>query len=162
VPYIPHLIEHDTKDTIFFNITGQRSSSPFSQYGSVPTADERAGDLSTLTTQQGTPITIYDPKYRRALPKQRIPAGRIAPQATALLAYLPEPNLPGQFQNYQRLSSQEQNNTRLGVRFIHSFGPSTGGSPIGGLIRQYLGQGGPGLRQSINANFNYSHRPGTN
>src|SRR5580704_1230976 len=40
-PYIPHLIEHDTKDTIFLNITGQRSSSPFSQYGSVPTALER-------------------------------------------------------------------------------------------------------------------------
>ena len=25
------------------------------------------------------------------------------------------------------------------------------------MIRQYLGQGGPGLRQSVNANFNFSH-----
>ncbi len=35
-PYIPHVIEHDTKDVIFFNLTGQRSSSPFNQYASVP------------------------------------------------------------------------------------------------------------------------------
>ncbi len=150
--------EHDTKDTIFLNLSGQRSSSPFNQYGSVPSADERAGDLSTLTTQQGTPITLYDPLTGAPFPNNTIPAARIAPQATALLAYIPAPNLPGQYQNYQRLSSSESNTTRLGVRFIHSFGPSTGGSPIGGLIRQYLGQGGPGLRQSVNVNFNYSHQ----
>ena len=41
---------------------------------------------------------------------------------------------------------------------MHSFGPSTGGSPLGGLIRQYLGQGGAALRQSVNVNFNYSHQ----
>ena len=29
---------------------------------------------------------------------------------------------------------------------------------MGGLIRQYLGQGGSGLRQSMNLNFNYSHQ----
>ncbi len=90
-------------------------------------------------------------------PTTRFLQVRIAPQATALLNYLPQPNLPGQFQNYQRLASSESNTTRIGVRFIHSFGPSSGGSPIGGLIRQYLGQGGPGLRQSLNVNFNYSH-----
>jgi hypothetical protein len=156
-PYIPHLIEHDTKDTVFFNISGQRSSSPFSEYGSVPTADERSGILSTLTTQGGTPITIYDPLTGLPFPNNNIPVGRIAPQATKLLAYVPEPNLPGQYQNYQRLTSAETNTTRLGVRFIHSFGPSTGGSSLGRIVRQYLGQGGPGLRQSVNANFNYSH-----
>ena len=157
VPYIPHLIEHDTKDTIFLNITGQRSSSPFSQYGSVPTAAERGGDLSALTTENGTPVTIYDRNTGAPFPNNRIPADRIAPQATALLAFLPQQNLPGQFQNYQRLASSESNSTRVGVRFIHSFGPSSGGSPIGGLIRQYLGQNGNTLRQSLNVNFNYSH-----
>jgi hypothetical protein len=156
-PYIPHLIEHDTKDVIFFNATGQRSSSPFSQYGSVPTAAERQGDLSTLTTQQGAPITLYDPSTGLPFPNNIIPADRIVTQATALLAYVPQPNLPGQFQNYQRLASSESNNTRIGLRFLHSFGPSTGGSPLGGLIRQYLGQGGNSLRQSVNLNFNYSH-----
>jgi trimeric autotransporter adhesin len=156
-PYIPHVIEHDTKDVIFFNVTGQRSSSPFSQYGSVPTAAERDGNLSGLTTQQGAPITIYDPNTGAPFPNNTIPSARIASQATALLSYVPQPNLQGQFQNYQRLASSESNSTRVGVRFIHSFGPSSGGSPIGGLIRQYLGQGGSALRQSMNVNFNYSH-----
>jgi len=158
-PYIPHLIEHDTKDVIFFNASGQRSSSPFSEYGSVPTAEERAGNLSGLTSQEGAPITIYDPNTPGVpFPNNTIPKGQISPQATALLNYIPLPNLPGQFQNYQRLASSESNTTRIGVRFIHSFGPSTGGSPIAGLVRQYLGQGGSGLRQSVNANFNYSHQ----
>ena len=157
-PYIPHVIEHDTKDVIFFNVTGQRSSSPFSEYGSVPTVAERGGDLSGLTTQEGAPITIYDPKTKAPFPNNVIPADRIVSQATALFNYIPEPSLPGQFQNYQRLTSAESNSTRIGVRFIHSFGSSSGGSPIGGLIRQYTGQGGPGIRQSVNLNFNYSHQ----
>jgi trimeric autotransporter adhesin len=157
-PYIPHLIEHDTKDVIFFNASGQRSSSPFSEYGSVPSVDERGGDLSGLTTQDGAPITIYDPQTGAPFPNNRIPAARIAPQATLLLNYFPLPSLPGQFQNYQRLTSSESNTTRIGVRFLHSFGSSSGGSPLGGLIRQYLGQGGAGIRQSVNVNFNYSHQ----
>ena len=157
-PYIPHLIEHDTKDVIFFNASGQRSSSPFSQYGSVPTTAEREGNLSSLTNQEGVPITIYDPLTGTPFPNNTIPADRISAQATALFGYFPQPNLPGQFQNYQRLASSESNTTRIGVRFLHSFGPSSGGSPIGGLIRQYLGQGGAGIRQSVNVNFNYSHQ----
>jgi len=90
-PYVPHVIEHDTKDVIFFNLSGQRSSSPFSQYGSVPTAAERSGDLSGLTTQEGAPITIYDPKTKAPFPNNIIPAERIASQATALFHYIPEP-----------------------------------------------------------------------
>jgi trimeric autotransporter adhesin len=155
-PYIPHLLEHDTKDTLFLNVTGQRSSSPFSQYGSVPTAEERTGDLATLTTQTGTPITIYDPNTGQPFPNNTIPQDRISPQATALLGYFPQPTLPGQFQNYQRLTSEEANNTRVGLRWMHSFG-NTGGSNLGRIIRQYMGQNSPGWRQSMNANFNYNH-----
>ncbi len=157
-PYIPHLIEHDTKDILFFNLSGQRSSSPFSQYGSVPTTLERGGDLAGLTTQEGQPITVYDPRTGLPFPNNQIPADRIASQATALIGYIPEPNLPGQFQNYQRLTSSESNTTRVGLRFVHSFGSSSGGSPLGGLIRQYLGQAGSGIHQSVNANFNYNHQ----
>src|SRR6202035_3439568 len=109
--------------------------------------------------QQGAPVTIYDPNTPGVpFANNTIPTARIATQATALLNYFPEPHLPGQFQNYRRLASSESNTTRIGVRFLHSFGPSTGGSPLGGLIRQYLGQGGAALRQSINVNFNYSHQ----
>ena len=100
--------------------------------------------------QQGTPVTIYDPNTKAPFPNNAIPAGRIAPQATALLNFLPLPNLPGQFQNYQRLASSESNNTRIGVRFIHSFSNSPGGAiggtrplaPAGGADRLTLTAGG--------------------
>jgi len=173
-PYIPKLLEHDTKDFIFLTLAGQRSSSPFNQYGTVPLATERGGDLSTLTTQDGTPITIYNPAASsfpagttactaegnipgRPFINNKIPAACIAPQATGLLNYIPQPNLPGTQQNYQRVSTDQTNTTNLGVRYVRSFGASSGGSPIVGMIRQYMGQGGNALRQTVNANFNYSH-----
>src|SRR5579884_1302270 len=172
-PYIPKLLTKDTKDFLFFTLAGQRSSSPFNQYGTVPTAAERAGDLSALTTQHGTPITIYNPPATSTpggttctangnVPGQPfigniIPAACISPQATALLNYIPQPNLSGRTQNYQRITTDQSNTTNLGVRFIHNFGSSTGGSPIMGMIRQVMGQGTNQWRQTINFNFNYSH-----
>ena len=155
-PYIPVILKHDTKDVLFFNLSGQRSSSPSDQYGTVPTAAERFGDLSGLS-QTGTPATIYDPKTGQPFPNNIIPAARISSQATSLLAYVPYPSLTGQTLNYRRLTSAQTNTTIIGLRYIRSFGSSSGRSPLMGLIRQYLGQGGSGLRQNINANFNYFH-----
>lgn len=170
-PYIPKILAKDTKDFLFFTLAGNHSSSPFNQYGTVPTALERTGNLSALTTQSGEPITIYNPltapggKLCTAngnTPGQPfignvIPAACIAPQATGLLTYIPQQNLPGAFQNYQRISTAQTNTTNVGVRFIHNFGSSAGGSPIIGMIRQVMGQGTNTWRQTINANFNYSH-----
>ena len=170
-PYIPKILTKDTKDFLFFTLAGNHSSSPFNQYGTVPTAAERAGNLSALTTQSGQPITIYNPlttpggKLCTAngnTPGQPfignvIPAACIAPQATGLLTYIPQQNLPGAFQNYQRITTAQTNTTNVGVRFVHNFGSSAGGSPIIGMIRQAMGQGTNTWRQTINANFNYSH-----
>lgn len=155
-PYIPKLLEHDTKDFLFFTLAGNRTSSPFNQYGTVPTAAERAGDLSTLTNQEGQPITIYDPQTGRPFPNNTIPGQRIAPQATALLNYVPLPNLSGRTQNYQRITTNQNNTTNVGMRYMRSFG-SNAGPPIMGMIRQFMGQGGNSWRQSISGNFNYSH-----
>ncbi|MDI3253670.1 MAG: TonB-dependent receptor [Bacillota bacterium] len=155
-PYIPKLLENDTKDFLFFTLADNRTSSPFTQYGTVPTAEERAGDLSALTNQQGKPIIIYDPQTGQPFANNTIPAQRIAPQATALLSYIPLPNLPGQAQNYQRITTAQNNTTNLGVRYMRSFGQNAG-SPIMGMIRQFMGQGGNHWQQSINGNFNYSH-----
>src|SRR5277367_5541981 len=172
-PYIPKILTKDTKDFLFFTLAGNHSSSPFNQYGTVPTADERAGNLSALTTQSGAPITIYNPPASstpggklctangntpgHAFIGNVIPAACIAPQATGLLTYIPQQNLSGAFQNYQRITTAQTNTTNVGVRFIHNFGSSAGGSPIVGMIRQAMGQGTNTWRQTINANFNYSH-----
>jgi trimeric autotransporter adhesin len=157
-PYVPRILTHDTKDVIFITLSGQRSSSPFDQYGTVPTAAERTGNFSGLTAN-GVPVTIYDPTTGLPFPNNTILPNRISPQAKALLNYFPMQNLPGTTQNYQRITSTESNTTKIGFRYIRSFGSgsnSRGSSPIVGLVRQYLGQGGTGLRQNVNVNFNYS------
>jgi trimeric autotransporter adhesin len=172
-PYIPKILTNDKKDFLFFTLAGNYTSSPFNQYGTVPTAAERTGNLSALTTQSGAPITIYNPPASSTpggatctangnVPGQPfvgniIPALCISPQSTGLLNYIPQQNLPGAFQNYQRISTAQTNTTNVGVRFIHNFGSSAGGSPMIGMIRQVMGQGTNTWRQTVNFNFNYSH-----
>lgn len=162
-PWLPVLLTRDRNDMIFFTISGTRSTQPFDQYGTVPTAAERNGDFSALTTQSGMPITLYDPGCGANDPNKGKPFPgnvvtaycRLAPQATALLRYMPLPNLTGSAENYQRLTSAENNQTRIGLRFMHTFGSAAQGSPVLRMVRQFLGQGSPGLTQSMNVNFNY-------
>jgi hypothetical protein len=68
---------------------------------------QRTGDFSETLTQTGAPITIYDPYTTLANPSapgtytrspfagNRIPATRISPISQKIMAYYPEPNLPG-------------------------------------------------------------------
>ena len=155
-PNIPGLIRNDKKDFVFLTLAGQRSSSPFDQYGTVPTAAERAGDFSQLATPEGTPITIYNPATGRPFAGNKLPA--INPQAAALLQYLPLSNISGAGtqQNYQRLTTSETNNTTIGARYVRSFGAGSS-DPIRSAIRQFTGVSQPGLRQNISLNFNYAH-----
>ncbi|MGC2163436.1 MAG: TonB-dependent receptor [Silvibacterium sp.] len=169
VPYIPHLIEHDTRDFIFLTLSGQRSSTPFNEYGTVPTVAERGGNFQDLTTQSGQPITIYDPgcypgdpNAGQPFPDNTIPSQCIAAQATRLLNYVPAANLPGQFQNYRQISTAQTNTTTIGARFIHNFGGGGNTAALGNFIRQRLGMASQGLHQNLNANFNYSHAASDN
>jgi hypothetical protein len=160
-PYIPHVIEHDRKDFLFFTFSGSRSSSPYDEYATVPSAAERGGDFSALTTTAGALVPIYDPTTGAPFPGNVISPQRVQAVATALLNYLPEANLPGTSRNYERLASEATNSTLAGLRFIHTFGSSSGASPLAGLVRQYMGTS-QGLQQNINVNFNYSHSASDN
>ena len=155
-PNIPHLMEGDKKDFLFFTLSGSRSSQPFDQYGTVPTAAERGGDFSQLLAVNGAQVPIYDPTTGQPFANNIVPATRIQPQASALLGYLPLPNLPGTSRNYQRLTSEGVNNTLIGLRYIHTIGGGSSGSPLAGLVRQYMGTS-TGLQQNFHVNFNYSH-----
>jgi hypothetical protein len=155
-PYIPGLTKPSGKDTMFLTLSGQRSSTPSDQYATVPTDAERAGDFSA----PGLPA-IYDPTTPtlQQFSSNVIPAARIAPQAAALLNYFPQPNLPGDVQNYHLLTTQQSNTTQAGIRYMRSLGANAtqpGGSRggFGGGGRRSQNQG---LRQSINFNYNWSH-----
>jgi hypothetical protein len=96
-----------------------------------------------------------------------IPTTDISPQASALLKYFPEPNLPGTSQNYHLLTTQQSNTTQAGVRYMRSLGPNAslmglggrGGGGGGGGRRSQQNQG---LRQSINVNYNWAHNASDN
>jgi hypothetical protein len=160
-PYIPHLTKPSGKDTVFFTLSGTRSSNLQDDYANLPTDAERAGDFSAA----GLP-PIYNPatglQFTSNDTANVIPSTLITPQAKALLAYYPEPNLPPSATNdynYQLLTTAQSNSTQAGVRYNRSFGANA--AQPGGGGRGGGGGGGrrntnQGLRQSMNVNYNWT------
>ncbi|HUV70991.1 MAG TPA: carboxypeptidase-like regulatory domain-containing protein [Terracidiphilus sp.] len=161
-PYLPGLTKPSGKDTVFLTLSGSRSSSPEDFYATVPTFAERGGDFSAA----GLPA-IYDPVTQQQFSyngtQNVIPPASIAAQASALLNYIPQPNLTGSNvvgnYNYHLLTTSQSNTTQAGVRYMRSLGanatqPGGGRGGFGGGRRSRQNQG---LRQSINFNYNWSH-----
>ncbi|HUB31166.1 MAG TPA: carboxypeptidase-like regulatory domain-containing protein, partial [Terracidiphilus sp.] len=155
-PYLPGLTKPSGKDTMFLTLSGTRSSSPLDEYATVPTDAEKSGDFSA----PGQPA-IYDPtsfqQFMLNGVANVIPPSRISPQAAALLAYFPEPNLPGSVQNYHLLSTAQSNTTQAGARYMRSIGSNVSPFGFGGRGGGRRAQTNQGLRQSINFNYNWAH-----
>ena len=64
-PNIPHLITNDTKDTLFFSLSGTRSTSPVNDYATVPTA-AGSGWRFQRSHEQRQPGRHLRPDYRTA------------------------------------------------------------------------------------------------
>jgi len=162
-PYIPGLTKPSGKDTVFLTLSGSRNSNPLDEYATVPTDAQRAGDFSAAGLSP-----IFDPLTKQQFAANVIPADRIAAEAKGLLAYFPEPNISGVIQNYHLLSTEQSNSTQAGVRYMRSFGAN--GSPFGfggrggggGRRGAQANQTNRGLRQSMNANWNWSHSASDN
>jgi hypothetical protein len=123
-----------------FNVTygGNRGSSLFDQYATVPTEQMRAGDLSA------TALRVVDPSTGEAFPGNRIPADRIDPAARVLLDYIPLPNLEGSTRNFHRSTTTASSGDTVNVRVTHNFTPGAGGrGGRGGGGRFGGGRGGP-------------------
>ncbi|MGH9448384.1 MAG: TonB-dependent receptor, partial [Terriglobia bacterium] len=87
--------------------------------GLVPNAAQRSGDLSGLLNASGQPLTIYDPATGQPFTGP-IP---VSPQAQALLALYPLPNLPGNGRyNYQTEVLNETHIDALQSRLSKSIG----------------------------------------
>jgi hypothetical protein len=156
-PSIPGLLKANTKQFIFFNLTGSRAITPDTFYATVPTAAERGGDFYGLTqTVNGvaTPVTLYNPAILGTpFPGNVIPRGQLSAQALALLNYYPLPNIPVNLanQNYQTVTTAGQNSTQASLRYIRNFGQQ----PTFGQYRRQ--QNGPKtLTQNINFNGSYT------
>jgi trimeric autotransporter adhesin len=155
---IPGLFDWSKTTFITFGWYGVRGSTPFDGISTVPTAAERSGDFSGLT-QNGAAVTIYNPATGLAFPGNTIDPSLISPEAKALLAYIPLPNMPGSLQNFQYVTSSESNTDNISFRLIENFIPNAtppNGRGAGG------GRGGPGggrrggPRNNLAIGFNFT------
>jgi hypothetical protein len=103
------------KDKTFFfvNYEGQITRKSLAQVFSVPNATERMGNFSGLGT-------IDDPVTHQAFPSNLINVP-LSAAATALLAKVPLPNLPGSANNFSSVAEQNTNTSQYNVRLDHQF-----------------------------------------
>jgi hypothetical protein len=102
--------------TFFFaNFDGLRERLGLTHLASVPTPEERAGDLSAL----GRPVV--DPFTQQPFPGGMIPASRISPVALKVLELYPLPNLPGVAGNFLAQPVQTENTSQFTARLDHHF-----------------------------------------
>ncbi len=182
-PFIPGLVKANPKQFVFLNANLTRNTSPIVYNEVVPTPLER-GDIDPLNNPNGdailsgltqtvngmaTPTPVYDPATGNtvAFASNTIPRARISPQALYILQhYYPEPNVPNagpQDYNYNATTVTGTNTANISMRYVRSLGANAaspfGGRGGGGGGRRNGGSSNapPTLRQSINANFSYTH-----
>jgi trimeric autotransporter adhesin len=134
---IPKIYHGGAKTFFFFNYNGRRGENPFDQFSTVPTPLERQGNFSQTTytsgAQAGQPVEIYNPATNAPFPCN--PTCNTLPQinsvAAGLLAYIPQPSLPGDFQNFHFVTSANNNSDDLNVRVNHTFGAAPAGGRRG-------------------------------
>lgn len=137
-PFLPGLTHPSGKDTVFLTLSGQRTSTPYTAYGTVPTVEQR-GNCETSGSASSTAVC-------------------------KLLAYYPQPNLDAgsntQNYNYFLASTAQSNSTQLGFRYNRTLGgqssPAGIPAPLAALLAARSSQS-QGLRHSIFFNFNWSH-----
>src|SRR5260370_1326970 len=151
---IPKLYHGRDKTFWFFDWEGFRSRRGSTNLSSFPTATERTGDLSVLST------TIYDPLtgtagpggtiIRQPFAGNIIPTNRINPAITFLLnTMVPPPIRPGLIDNFVNTQGQANDRDMLNLRGDHTFGAKDSASFR--WSRQRVGQilpgGNPNLYQ---------------
>ena len=131
---IPKIYHGGTKTFFFVNYNGRRGENPFDQFSTVPTLLERQGNFSQTTytsgPSKGNSVEIVDPATNTPFPNNTLP--QINPIAKGLLQYIPEPNLPGSFQNFHFVTSANNSSDDLNVRVNHTFGAAPAGGRRGG------------------------------
>ena len=156
---IPPLFYHGPNFFIAYQWT--RNGSASTGTGLMPTEAERNGDLSGLRSGQGQPVTIYDPAT--GLPfTGPIP---VSPQAQALLALYPLPNIQGNTRyNYEASLLNDTHQDALQSRLDKTVGHRD--SLYGGFSFQSVRADSQSLFNfvdttdtlGLDANINWQHR----
>ena len=96
----------------FFSYEGTRIRRGVSRISTVPLANERIGDFSPIAAAAAgvTYPAIIDPTTGLPFANNQIPADRIDPFMTKIMTLFPQPNLPGQLNNFARNAGLSDNN----------------------------------------------------
>src|SRR5207253_8379432 len=122
---IPKLISStNTNYTLTYN--GTWLSNPYDAFSTVPTLAERRGDFSSKAAQ------IFDPQTHAPFLNNTIPSAMINPASAGLLSFIPEPNLPGDIQNFHYVTAVTNRSDDINVRLNHTFGAGAGPGQRGG------------------------------
>ncbi len=117
---IPKMI-NSPRTFFFVNYTGNHSSNPYDAYSTVPSAAERAGDLSAIGA------TIVDPITGQPFLNNQIPSSRLDPATQRLLALTPLPNQAGDLENFHTVTTTSSNLDDVNIRLVHAFGATPQG-----------------------------------
>uniref|UniRef100_Q01ZB6 TonB-dependent receptor n=1 Tax=Solibacter usitatus (strain Ellin6076) TaxID=234267 RepID=Q01ZB6_SOLUE len=104
--------------TFFVNFSLVRSDSPYANFDTVPSVEQRAGNFTKPTI--AGPVVLYDPISHLPLAGNIVPANRIDKIALGMLSYIPLPNLPGGVQNYQITSAVPFNTSDFSGKLNHT------------------------------------------
>ena len=159
---IPKVFNGGNKWFFFGGWNGSRGSSPYDAFSTVPTQDERGGNFSAATYNDGKPVQIFDPKtgqqYQFNGVANAIDPSLISSASTALLQYIPLPNIAmtASGQNFHYVTSAASNSDTVMLRLIHNFGQA-GGPGSGPFFVGGPGGGGRGhAHNNINFGLNWS------
>jgi trimeric autotransporter adhesin len=158
---IPKVFNGGNKWFFFAGWNGSRGSTPYDAFSTVPTQDERNGDFTKATYNDGAPVRLFNPQtgqpYQFNGVSNVLDPSLISPSATFLLQFIPLPNIAtnASGQNFHYITSAESNTDTVIVRLIHNFGPASGpgSGPFGGGSGGGGGGGGGRRRSQNNINF---------
>ena len=164
---IPKIFNGGNKWFFFAGWNGSRGSTPYDAFSTVPTLDERGGNFSTATYNDGKPLQIFNPlngqQYAFNGVSNVIDPSLISSAATSLLQYIPLPNIATTTsgQNFHYVTSAQSNSDSVILRLIHNLGSS--GPPMIGPLGGGGGGGGGRRRAQNNINFglNWSRNSST-
>ena len=109
---LPHLGALKDRTFFFADYEGNRKTQSYPEQLLVPTAQERAGNLTELVRAAGQGAPVNNPFTGQAYANNTIPT--INPVAAAVLARYPLPNASGNGYNYQTLVAHPFEQRRLG------------------------------------------------
>ncbi len=102
----------------FFNYEGSRIARGITRTSTVPLPNERTGNFSPAAGQANgiTYPTIYDSTTNQPFPNNTIPASLLSQNGLNLLSLFPQPNLPGEFNNFARTGPFSDNTDSYDAR----------------------------------------------